>query len=126
MEDFSCLKDCEKTEFKSTLVPKKDEPLDITVQVNGIADATDIGKSLLKADSQSKAREVIGAGTSNFDGNYNSLTNKPTIPTTATKDKAGTVKQCVLVASASGETVTKAEFEALLTALKSAGIMANS
>ena len=74
MEDFSCLKDCEKTEFKSTLVPKKDEPLDITVQVDGIADATDIGKSLLKADSQSKAREVIGAGTSNFDGNYNSLT----------------------------------------------------
>lgn len=126
MEDFSCLKECKKTEFKSTLVPKKDESLDITVQVDGIADATGIGKSLLKADSQSKAREVIGAGTSNFDGNYNSLTNKPTIPTTATKDKAGTVKQCGLVASATGETVTKAEFEALLTALKSAGIMANS
>lgn len=126
MEDFTCLKDCEKTEFESTLVPKKDEPLDITVQVDGIADATDIGKSLLKAENQSSARQVIGAGTSNFDGNYNSLTNKPTIPTTATKDVAGTVKQCGLVASASGDTVTKAEFEALLTALKNAGIMANS
>lgn len=30
---------------------------------------------------KSNARANIGAGTSNFDGNYNNLTNKPTIPT---------------------------------------------
>lgn len=48
------------------------------------------------------------------------------VPTTATTSKAGTVKQCTLVAEATGDTVTKAEFSALLTALKSAGIMANS
>lgn len=44
----------------------------------------------------------------------------------ATKSKAGIVKQCALVAEASGENVTKAEFKALLDALKTANIMANS
>lgn len=34
----------------------------------------------LTAAQQQQARNNIGAGTSNFDGNYNSLTNKPTIP----------------------------------------------
>ena len=48
------------------------------------------------------------------------------IPTTATTSKAGLVKQAALVAEASGETVTKEEFNALLTSLKNAGIMAAS
>lgn len=34
----------------------------------------------LTTAQQQQARTNIGAGTSNFDGNYNSLTNKPTIP----------------------------------------------
>ena len=34
----------------------------------------------LTAAQQQQARTNIGAGTSSFDGNYNSLTNKPTIP----------------------------------------------
>lgn len=37
-------------------------------------------QSLTDAQKQ-QARENIGAGTSSFDGNYNSLSNKPTIPT---------------------------------------------
>ena len=45
---------------------------------------------------------------------------------TATKEKAGIVKQCALVPNASGDNVTKEEFNALLAALKAAGIMANS
>ena len=48
------------------------------------------------------------------------------IPTAATTSKAGLVKQAALVAEASGETVTKEEFNALLTSLKNAGIMAAS
>lgn len=44
----------------------------------------------------------------------------------ATKTKAGVVKQSALVADASGDAPTKAEFDALLTALKNAGIMATS
>ena len=48
------------------------------------------------------------------------------IPSTATTAKAGLVKQAALVAEAAGENVTKAEFKALLDALKAAGIMAGS
>ena len=35
----------------------------------------------LTPEQQLLARTNIGAGTSNFSGNYNDLTNKPTIPT---------------------------------------------
>lgn len=35
----------------------------------------------LTDEQKQRARENIGAGTSNFDGDYNSLTNQPTIPT---------------------------------------------
>ena len=44
----------------------------------------------------------------------------------ATKASPGIVKQSAAVAEAAGENVTKAEFKALLDALKAAGIMANS
>ena len=48
----------------------------------------------LTSTEQSNARTNIGAGTSNFSGNYNDLTNKPTIPTvnnaTLTIQKNGT------------------------------------
>lgn len=37
-------------------------------------------KQALTAEQQQRARENIGAGTSNFDGAYDSLTGKPTIP----------------------------------------------
>lgn len=44
----------------------------------------------------------------------------------ANKTTLGGVKQAALVAEAVGENVTKAEFKALLDALKAAGIMASS
>lgn len=44
----------------------------------------------------------------------------------ATKTTLGGVKQSAAVAEAAGESVAKAEFKALLDALKAAGIMANS
>lgn len=43
----------------------------------------------------------------------------------ANKTTLGGVKQAELVAEAAGENVTKAEFKALLDALKNAGIMAS-
>ena len=46
--------------------------------------------------------------------------------TPATTEAIGAVKQAALVAEAAGESVTKAEFKALLDALKAAGIMANT
>lgn len=46
--------------------------------------------------------------------------------TPATTEAIGAVKQAALVAEAAGENVTKAEFKALLDALKAAGIMATT
>ena len=46
--------------------------------------------------------------------------------TPATTEAIGAVKQAALVAEAAGESVTKAEFKALLDALKAAGIMATT
>lgn len=48
------------------------------------------------------------------------------LPTNATKEKAGLVKQAAHVKDPSGETPTKAEFIALRNALVTAGIMASS
>ena len=45
---------------------------------------------------------------------------------TATTAKAGIVKQGVTVAAAAGFTPTKAEFDALVTSLKDAGVIASS
>lgn len=44
----------------------------------------------------------------------------------ATTGALGGVKMCENVAEAAGENVTKAEFNALLTALKNAGIMSST
>ena len=44
----------------------------------------------------------------------------------ASKTTLGGVKQAALVGEAAGENVTKAEFKALLDALKTAGIMASA
>lgn len=51
---------------------------------------------------------------------------KDAVLTPATTLAIGAVKQSAAVAEAAGENVTKAEFKALLDALKAAGIMANS
>lgn len=51
---------------------------DITVKADDITDATDTGKALITATDADAAREAIGAGTSDFDGAYGSLTGIPT------------------------------------------------
>ena len=48
------------------------------------------------------------------------------IPVAATTQKAGIVKQAALVSDAAGDAVTKEAVNALLSALKTAGIMASS
>ena len=48
------------------------------------------------------------------------------IPATATTSQSGLVKQATAVPEASAEQVSKAEFKALLDALKTAGIMASA
>ena len=50
--------------------------------------------------------------------------NWPAAPGAATRSTPGLVKQAAPVAGAAGDTPTKAEFNALLTALQAAGILA--
>lgn len=59
------------------------------VTSDSIVDATGVGKSVLTADTAAAARTVIGAGTSDFSGSYDDLSNKPTIPAAATVDNLG-------------------------------------
>ena len=97
--------------------------------VDTLQGATETGRSLMKAASAAAARSAIEAGTSSFSGSYNDLSDKPSIPSAyklpaATTSALGGVKMAMHVASAAGENVTKAEFEALLDALEAAGIVA--
>ena len=50
---------------------------EMTVKADDITDATDTGKALITATDADAAREAIGAGTSDFDGAYGSLTGIP-------------------------------------------------
>lgn len=94
-----------------------------------LSGATDTGKAVLKAKDAATARTAIGAGTSNFTGSYNDLTNKPAIPAAytlpaATVNTRGGVKQAAYVPDPAGDAPTKAEYTALRDALVTAGLMA--
>ena len=85
----------------------------ITVLESKTVEATTNKAGLLSAEDKKKL-DGIAANANNY-----------TLPA-ATKSALGGVKQAASVAEASGEQVTKAEFKALLDALKAAGMMANS
>ena len=96
--------------------------------VDTISGATDTGKNLMKAASAAAARSAIGAGTSNFSGSYNDLSDKPSIPSAyklpaASASALGGVKQVDYVADPAGEMPTKAEFISLRDAMVTAGVM---
>lgn len=88
------------------------------------AKITTIEGKLVKAVAGSKDGMMSKEDKTKLDG-IAEQANKYVLPA-ANKSTPGGVKQAALVAEASGENVTKAEFKALLDALKAAGIMANS
>lgn len=99
-----------------------------SVAVDDITDATTVGRSVLTAADAAAARTAIGAGTSNLvigttsntamAGNYT--------PPAATTAIAGMVNQAAAVANAAGEAPTAAEYNALLDALRTAGVIATA
>jgi hypothetical protein len=50
-----------------------------THPASDISDSTAVGRALLIAANEAAARAAIGAGTSSFSGDYNALTNKPSL-----------------------------------------------
>lgn len=82
------------------------------VSVDTLDGATETGKSLMKATDAAAARTAIGAGTSDFSGSYNDLTDKPTIPVAAA---AVADISAADAAVAAADTVTNAEFDAVVT-----------
>lgn len=82
------------------------------VTVDTLQGATETGKSLMKATDAAAARAAIGAGTSDFSGSYNDLSDKPTVPGAAA---AVADVSAADAAPAASETVTKAEFDAVVT-----------
>ena len=80
--------------------------------VDTLQGATDTGKELMKAEDAEAARTAIGAGTSSFSGSYNDLSDKPTIPGTAA---AVADVSAADASAAAADTVTKAEFDAVVT-----------
>ena len=80
--------------------------------VDTLQGATETGKSLMKATDAEAARTAIGAGTSDFSGSYDDLTSKPTIPVAAA---AVADISAADAAVAAADTVTKAEFDAVVT-----------
>ena len=67
-------------------------------------------KQTLTAEQQQQARENIGAGTSNFDGAYASLTGKPNIPskTSELENDSGFITDAALAGYAKAEDIPKA------------------
>lgn len=78
------------------------------------------------ADAKAVGDQLKGKSPASHTHTASQITDLPPAPTAATTAKAGLVKQAVNVAAAAGETPTKAEFNNLITALKNAGIMADS
>lgn len=104
------------------------------VSVDSLDGAGTTGKAVMKANDAAAARAAIGAGTgnSNFDGSYNSLKDKPTIPAAymlpaATANALGGVKKGTaisnLAADAPAATIVTT-VNSILTQLRAIGAIA--
>ena len=90
-----------------------------------VIDST-LSKNGQAADAKATGDALNGKAPATHTHTASQITDLPAAPGNATTAKAGLVKQAAAVAAAAGESPTKAEFDSLLTALKNAGIMANS
>lgn len=85
-----------------------------------------LSKTGQAADSKATGDALNGKAPTTHTHTASQITDLPAAPGNATTSKAGLVRQAAAVADAAGETPTKAEFDALLAALRVAGIVANN
>lgn len=78
------------------------------------------------ADAKATGDALNGKAPTTHTHTASQITDLPAAPGNATTSKAGLVKQAAAVEDAAGEAPTKAEFDALLAALRLAGIVANN
>ena len=78
------------------------------------------------ADAKATGDALNGKAPTTHTHTASQITDLPAAPGNATTSKAGLVKQAAAVEDAAGEAPTKAEFDALLAALRVAGIVANN
>ena len=78
------------------------------------------------ADAKATGDALNGKAPTTHTHTASQITDLPAAPGNATTSKAGLVKQAAAVEDAAGEAPTKAEFDALLAALREAGIVANN
>lgn len=62
----------------TTNIPEYQLASSITMTSSQISDTSSVGRGLMSASNAAAARSTIGAGTSNFSGDYNDLTNRIT------------------------------------------------
>lgn len=78
------------------------------------------------ADAKATGDALNGKAPTTHTHTASQISDLPAAPGNATTSKAGLVKQAAAVEDAAGEAPTKAEFNALLAALRVAGIVANN
>lgn len=85
-----------------------------------------LSKTGQAADAKATGDALNGKAPTTHTHTASQITDLPAAPGNATTSKAGLVKQAAAVEDAAGEAPTKAEFDALLAALRVAGIVANN
>ncbi|NMM98150.1 hypothetical protein [Bifidobacterium olomucense] len=95
-----------------------------TATVDTLSGASDTGKTIMKAKDAATARTAIGAGTSNFSGSYNDLTNKPNIPAAPTWANIGGKPAAAAAIADLTAAPAAADVNKILAALRAFGIIA--
>lgn len=104
----------------SSLVSGGGAPADITS--DDITDATTVGKNVIKAADQAAARTAIGAGTSNLAIGTTATTAMAGNKAPTTSQRGGVIMQPAIADLTAAP--TQENFNALLAALRAAGVLA--
>ena len=100
--------------------------VEIEPGVSSWNDLTDKPAVIAAGATAADARSAIGAGTSNFDGDYNNLSNKPTIPAAQQQTDWDAVSGITSIANKPAVIAAGATQAAARTAIDAAGVSASN